>query len=227
MGITYNTSIVRSGLVLHVDAANIKSYPGSGTTWSDISGNSNNVSLVNGPTYSTANKGGFVFDGTNQYAEYSLANPYAETVIVWAKSGTTNWNKDGWISSSRRANGHIIHPNIGTKTVNFFALTSGSAATAIGGGTLSDITIPRMYAYTTNGSNSHRCYFDGTQISNSTTPISRTLTPTIQSTWVGADILGLSRFGNGTIYCTLRYDRVLSAAEIRQNFEALRGRYGV
>ena len=48
MGIAYNTSIVRDGLVLHLDAANKKSYPGSGTVWSDLSGNDRNGTLLNG-----------------------------------------------------------------------------------------------------------------------------------------------------------------------------------
>ena len=50
MGIVYNTSIIRDGLVLHLDAANVKSYPGSGTTWTDLTGNSYNGQLVNTAT---------------------------------------------------------------------------------------------------------------------------------------------------------------------------------
>ena len=52
MGIGYNTSVVRDGLVLYLDAANSKSYPGSGTTWFDLTGNNNNAILngnVNNP----------------------------------------------------------------------------------------------------------------------------------------------------------------------------------
>ena len=57
--------IVRSGLVLHLDAARPASYPGSGTTWTDLSGQGNNGTLTNGPTYSSANGGSIVLDGTN------------------------------------------------------------------------------------------------------------------------------------------------------------------
>lgn len=58
-------NIVTNGLVLHLDAANTKSYPGSGTTWVDKSGYGNNFTLTNGPTYA---KGAIIFDGTNDRA---------------------------------------------------------------------------------------------------------------------------------------------------------------
>lgn len=64
MGIAYNTSIVRDGLLLHLDAANVKSYPGSGTTWNDLSGKGSNGILVNGPVYSSNGKGSITLDGT-------------------------------------------------------------------------------------------------------------------------------------------------------------------
>ena len=56
--------IVNDGLVLYLDAANSKSYSGTGTTWTDLSGNLNNATLVNGPTYSSLNGGGIVLDAT-------------------------------------------------------------------------------------------------------------------------------------------------------------------
>jgi hypothetical protein len=59
--------IVTSGLVLALDAADKNSYPGSGTTWTDLSGNGNNGTLVNGPTFSSANGGSIVFDGVDDY----------------------------------------------------------------------------------------------------------------------------------------------------------------
>ena len=63
MGVAYNSRIITENLVLCLDAANSKSYPGSGTTWTDLSGNGNNATLTNGPTYSSANGGSIVFDG--------------------------------------------------------------------------------------------------------------------------------------------------------------------
>jgi len=72
MGFYRGPQIVTSGLVLHLDAANLKSYPGTGTTWYDRSGNLNggvvnNGTLYNGPSFSSTNMGSLVFNGTNSY----------------------------------------------------------------------------------------------------------------------------------------------------------------
>ena len=62
MGIFRGPNIVRSGLVLALDAADRNSYPGTGTTWNDLSGNGNNVTLTNGPTFYQNNLGNLLFD---------------------------------------------------------------------------------------------------------------------------------------------------------------------
>jgi hypothetical protein len=67
MGFYRGPSIIKDGLVLYLDAANTKSYPTTGTTWSDLSGNGNNGTLVNGPTFNANNNGSIVFDGVNDF----------------------------------------------------------------------------------------------------------------------------------------------------------------
>jgi hypothetical protein len=69
--IAVSVPIISNGLILYLDAGNAASYPGSGTTWTDVSGNINTGTLTNGPTYSSANGGSIVFDGSNDYV---LAN---------------------------------------------------------------------------------------------------------------------------------------------------------
>ena len=89
MGISYNTSLVRDGLVLHLDAANKKSYSGTGTAWNDMSGNNNNATLVNSVAHSTANNGSMVFDGVNDYSTIasstSMNTMTAVTACMWIK----------------------------------------------------------------------------------------------------------------------------------------------
>ena len=104
MGLSHSPSLVLSGLTLCLDAANTKSYVGSGTTWTDLSGNSNTGTLTNGPTYSSANGGSIVFDGTNDYATISFnsvfnvtSNPF--TVIVWNKKNTSSNGYNGLITA--------------------------------------------------------------------------------------------------------------------------------
>ena len=67
MAFSFSPRIVTDGLVLYLDAANQRSYPGSGTTWSDISRGGNNGTLVNGPTFDPGNGGSIVFDGVDDY----------------------------------------------------------------------------------------------------------------------------------------------------------------
>jgi hypothetical protein len=228
MALSHGPLIVTNGLVLALDAADRNSYSGSGTTWTDLSGRGNTGTLT-GAGYNSANGGSLTFDGTDDYVNFSFANPFAETVIIWARSATSTWNRDGWISSSRRENGHIIHPvnYLGpSKNVDYYVLDSSSSFQLITTVTPSDITVPHMYAYTTNGSNSHKGYFDGQLVGESTTSITRTTTPSSQVWYVGRDDSG-SRYGNGSVYNVTRYNRALTAAEIQQNFNATRSRFGI
>ena len=226
MGIAYNPKVITDGLVLALDAGNTKSYPGSGTTWTDLSGNGNNGTLQNGVGYTADNGGALTFDSSNQFLNFSFVNPFSETIIVWVKSTTSNWNQFGWISSSRRQNGHIIHPNQNLKSIDFFIYDGSASITLITSVVPSNITIPHMYAYTTNGSNSHKVYFDGQLVGESTASISRASSPSAQTWEVGKDDT-FARYGNGSIYNIIRYNRALTAAEIQQNFNALRGRFGI
>jgi alpha-tubulin suppressor-like RCC1 family protein len=87
MSVAYNSSIVTNGLVLALDAGNSKSYPGSGTTWTDLTNNGRNGTLTNGPTYSSANGGSLVFDGIDDFvssvSNLTLANNFS--VSLWLK----------------------------------------------------------------------------------------------------------------------------------------------
>ena len=75
--------ITKDGLVLHLDASKSNSYPGSGDTWYDLSGNQNNGTLVNNPTFSSDVGGSIVFDGTN-YVDTIDVSSYADlTIEMW------------------------------------------------------------------------------------------------------------------------------------------------
>ena len=228
MALFHSPSIVTSGLVLCLDAGNTRSYPGSGTTWTDLSGQGSNGTLINmdGSNINSANGGSLLFNGTDEHVNFSFVNPFSETVIVWVKSATSIWNSSGFISSSRRQNGHIIHPDGATNVVTFYIANTSGTLTSMGSVTPSDITVPQMYAYTTNGSNVHKGYLNGTEVVSSTISVSRTASPSSQPWLVGKDD-NLNRYLNGNVYSAMRYNRALTAVEIRQNFNALRGRYGI
>lgn len=84
--------IITDGLVLALDAANPKSYSGTGTVWNDLSGNSNNGTLINGPTFDSGDNGSIVFDGVDDYVNITFDNSLDVdylTAEVWIKSDFT------------------------------------------------------------------------------------------------------------------------------------------
>ena len=226
MGAFSGPDIVDNGLVLALDAGNSKSYPGSGTAWTDLSGNGRTGTL-NGAGYNPANGGSITFDGSDDFVDYSFVSPFAETVIVWAKSAGNNWNADGWMSNNRSINGHHIHPSSNLRRMEYYVSDStGGSSVFIGAYVPTEINTPHMYSYTTNGSNLHKGYFDVTEVVSSSSSITRTASPTAVTQYLGKDSI-LTRFGEGNIYSCLRYNRALTAAEIQQNFNATRSRFGV
>ena len=100
------SGIITTNLVLHLDAGNNSSYSGSGTSWNDISGNGNNFTLLNGPTYTSDNGGAIVFDGTNDSAVSALNQSFFQfgtgdySYGVWVKFDTLGDFK-GIITSGR------------------------------------------------------------------------------------------------------------------------------
>jgi hypothetical protein len=88
MGFHRGPTIVKDGLVLYLDAGNKKSYPTSGTLWRDLSGNGNNGTLINGPTFDSGNNGSIVFDGVDDYVNINNENNLTVSVIsvcAWVK----------------------------------------------------------------------------------------------------------------------------------------------
>lgn len=85
MAVTGTPRMVTDGLVLYLDAANVKSYPGSGTVWTDLSPSVSSGSLTNGPTFTSISNGSFVFDGTDDYANFYAPNLGSTTTVeMWA-----------------------------------------------------------------------------------------------------------------------------------------------
>lgn len=220
--------IVRSGLVLNLDAGNTASYPGSGTTWTDLSGNSNNGTLTNGPTYTSVSGGAIVFDGNDDYVNAPLTSgfPQAMTVITFGKSNNATWNQFAGLGSARLANGYIIHNNQGTTNIDYYLLNSSASFILLGGTSVSNIQNYQMYTLSTNGSNNHECYLNNTLVASSSTSITRTNSGSSQDNYLGRDMFGV-RYNAVSIGIHMIYNRQLSSAEITQNFNVLRGRFGI
>jgi hypothetical protein len=88
---SHSPNITTTGLVLAIDAGNVKSYPGTGTTWTDLSTNARALTLTNGPVFSYVGGGSIAFDGTNDVATFtSVGVTNNLTVIAWIRTTSTD-----------------------------------------------------------------------------------------------------------------------------------------
>ena len=231
MALSHSPQIVRSGLILYLDVANQKSYPGSGITWFDLSGNLNNGTLTNGPVYSTLNKGNFIFDGVNDYVStISGSGLTTFTIGFWVKTTESRSNNTFWQRPSffGKSNGGSNSGDFGI-TINsgYLGYWSGLSADSSYLSTIKiDDNIWRYVVCTNNGSSLNlfvnSILITGSSL-NSGTPLNS------QSFWVGAK--GGSELPGSYCNCSISnltfYNRTLTNTEINKNFEATRGRYGV
>jgi len=217
MAVAYNPKIVTSGLVLALDAANVKSYPGSGTTWTDLSGAGNNGTLSNSPTFSSNNGGIFTFNGTNQYATCS-GTPL----------NVTNYTKTVWFKLSNLATlnnlvsgaGHFMYFASSNKL--YCGHSDWGNYQAYPSTTTFSTGIWYQASLTFNTTDGMVLYVNGVQDSTYTAQKTAAASGSVQ---IGA--FTSSYLLTGDVGQVLIYNKTLTAAEISQNFNALRGRYGI
>ena len=218
--IAYTGNIVRDGLVLLLDAAKKDSYPGSGTVWNDISGNGNNGTLTNGPLFNSDNNGNILFDGTNDYIPISTFNfPFessAGTLSGWAKTNTITGSYRWIVSYGNAASGQSRF--IGINGSTYFFGGYANDITALGVPLSTWFNMVGVY----NGTQA-MLYVNGVLVSGPTAKSWNTVSNTAQ---LGRQTNALE-YWNGNISNVQIYNRALSVAEVSQNFNALRGRYGI
>jgi hypothetical protein len=220
----YGPRIVTDGLVLYLDAANNKSYPGSGTSCKDLSGNGYTGTLNLGVSFSTDNRGEFIFDGTDDYISvlsmYNFATTNQLTVIVWAKSTPSTWNDYGFLASKRTQ--FVMHPTISSKEVAYYVSTTQVGWQAISV-TPSDIQVYNQYVMTYNAG-ALVGYLNGTYVTGTT--VGATLGSDTGELNIGKDD-GINRYLNGRIALAQFYNRAISPAEVLQNYNATKTRFGL
>ena len=222
MGAYAGPEIVEDGLVLALDAGNTKSYPGSGTTWTDLSGNGNNGTLVNGPTYSD---GSIVFDGINDYVSLvdNLGDPQQFSVSFWCYPTELNVNAN---NNFRRI---FLTLGSSTNTTNVILIEqNGNISFRIPGGSTDNFQASgfsgiNQWGYVTCVYNqSHRqIYFNGvfkSQLAEAGVTVDfgspQIVDPSFQ-------------IFKGNIAIFKIYNRALTASEVQQNFNATRSRFGI
>jgi hypothetical protein len=215
-----------SGLQLWLDAGNLDSYPGTGTTWYDLSNQGNNMTLVNGPTYNQTNGGVIIFDGIDDYAQRTLSNcstsfktmtEYTVVSVFQSLDPTTDWNClysfgdtspgniDNWQQTGTRyfgSDNQSLYTNVDLYTAGI-----------------------NMWAQTfTSGDN---------KIYRNNTLNTSNAAPTIANPSVPGGFIIANRpedFGFATkmnMNLMLIYNRVLTTAELTQIYNYYKGRFGL
>jgi len=233
MGTSYSPNIVKDGLVFSIDAANPRSYPGSGTQWDNLQNTSTSGSLLNNPSFDSNNLGSIVLDGSDDRVDIESIVPSlnlsAGTMDIWFKPH----DNTGWkylISTGNRAsNWNVNHYNVAynhdDQKIGVFVY--GSTTTSddtIGGGVFTENGI-HNFVVASDG----KTYVNGIEEAN-----------TLGASWFNSPDtinffnLGVIEFNNsiygsqeydGGIYSFKIYNRALSAQEVKQNYNALKRRF--
>jgi len=241
-----NYLIIPTNLILHLDAGNSSSYSGSGTTWTDLSGNNHDGTLTNGATFNDANNGSIVFDGSNDYVNLGTQiNSDIEltdvTISFWARIDGTTADEIFVSMESLALNTPLIIYYDTSSTYNVQNTGTGD----VGGGSTNTIDVivtdsssEKRFTTSNNALNANQwyniavvldvtnntfyTYIDGVEeakwVSNNTSG-------GIKSTTNNFRIGGGSPYLDGRIAQFLTYDKALTATEILHNYNVLKDRY--
>ena len=219
-----NNNIVTDGLVFYVDAAYNSSYPGTGTTWIDLEG-SNNVTLLNGPTFSTDNNGCIVFDGDDDNSQFgNVFNENTNSVCAWVYN--TNLSQDATVVGLWTAQ-YILYMDTDGAGDGYRVLYK--TATGVSRGTSVDnvnaIQDQWQYVVSTFSGTAVSLYVDGKHIETVTFSSINMVTST-SNIAIGADQPNGQRDWSGRISNVSMYNKALSAGEVLQNYQAQKERFG-
>lgn len=233
-------SIVTSNLILYLDAGLTTSYPGSGTTWTDLSGNNNNATLVNSPTFDSANSGSFSFDGVNDYVTTNITTTYPDfTLSCWYYHITSSAARRNIMSKSSffataendwpvslHMTGSVLECVI-TSGLSYF-ITGPTAGSIVSSSLLNNTWYNIASTYDRS---SFKLYINGSLVQT----VSNTITPpnnTGRSWTIGRAAFEFSggvnnSFLTGKLATAKIYNAALSQADVTQNFNALKTRFGL
>ena len=220
MAFNFSPKAVTDGLVLYLDAANTKSYVSGSTTWNDLSRGGTNATLIDGPTFSSANGGAIVLDGVNDYVATSNIQTTSNFTydFIFDTSNLTN-SINELVKGTAGYGGqniafHSTNSNILVASTNnsyFIYFTGYNWFTDRG---LHNYTITMEYTATTT----FKLYVDGVLRNTRSESNFNNFLPAFNSI----------SYANGTSYSAYLfrlYNRTLSAQEVLQNYNATKARY--
>jgi hypothetical protein len=218
------------GLLLYLDANNAKSYSGAGTSWLDLSSNGNNFTSVGSPSF--ANGAFSIPDSNSVYFSADTPTNFRQgtsdfTISTWVKQNDSGYNI---FVESRGSNlvGYFFVANFtSVGRLSFFSNPGGDQQVYTT--SRSDLpvgVVQNLVVTARRTSNTIKFYVDGALWETKTDVHTSSISPS------SGDIyrLGFDKGGatsNFNIYTYQHYSRELSAVEIKQNFDALRGRFGI
>ena len=242
MALAHSPKIVTNGLVLCLDAANQKSYPGSGTAWNDLSGNGISGILTNGPSYNSVNNGSIVFDGINDFVTDNSGKQTRNNKVtneIWVYPTSLTGGQGGYSTLIRMGGDRVgggsgdfyfvlrdqgqVHSEIkNVADTGYDAYTTSTGVVAINNWyhiiQVIDRTAGNLKFYVNTV----------LRLNASTSTYGIVTTDNIQIAQQGTDVNNtFARRLTGRVANVKLYNRALTAAEISQNFNALRGRYGI
>jgi hypothetical protein len=231
VGNTFRRSVIENvvgeGLVLYLDAGNAISYPGSGTTWTDLSDNGNNGTLVNGVGYNSGNGGSLVFDGVDDNVSLSRVVQDDFTLSCWFKT-TQSYQSSATVAWYNGAG--LVDSEVGGVTNDFgMSVQVGKVVFGVGN---PDLSIQSILTYndnifhnavgTRNKTNGQiNLYVDGVFV---TSAVGNTNTLNAANN-ILVGCINNTQFFIGNIAQVSIYNRALSADEIQQNYNSLKDRY--
>ena len=216
MGIDYNNVIVSDGLSVYLDAANTRSYSGSGTSSNSLVGGIG-ATLVNGVGFTSSNNGAFTFDGSNDYINFgnsSAVQQSSGTLSAWAKASSPGGGYRG-IIAKQGAYG-LFYTDSVLVAYDWAADAPRSTGVNIADNTWKNVVL----TYQSGVSNGTRIYINGVSV------LTTTITVLNQTgNLFGGAEANAGQYASCQISLFNMYNRALSATEVLQNYNATKGRY--
>lgn len=233
VSVTDTPNIQYTNLVFYLDAGFSGSYPGTGTTWYDLRGN-NNTTLVNGPTYSSNNGGYIDFDGVNDRADCGtnfstyITGTNSFSISCWVyPENTQNTYSDIWGNHTDNVTGVVCQQN--ANNLNQYSWGWGNGVSWVTSGTSGYFNLTtQAWSYMTavRDGSSILTYVNGALVDTKTNSTSVVPNTTFNFQIGTGYNLDSTRYFNGNVATFGIYSRAITAAEVLQNYLALRSRYG-
>ena len=237
MGVYGGPEVAEDGLVLCLDAGNPKSYPGSGTTWTDLSGNNNHGTLVNGVSYTENNRGALVFDGSNDYIStqnYDLdfgTQSFSLCALVNSNSISSAQKIINKGQSTSFPSGTVGYSIRFFNSAARFSVWDGTNLANISSSTLQSNTWYHIVGVCNRTTGSSDLYINGLLINSANIQSLGSISiPEAELTIgnLGRGSYGVdNEFFNGKLSNVQIYNKILTSQEVQQNFIATRSRFGI